>query len=105
MIATLIALNKSDSPYPIGVYDQERNLKSQIYVSDVGNNRSFRSTSGTVTLKNLKKYKTYLSELSSTDIATFTLDIDGVFEIESKSKGLIEGYVGKGKIVVSQSKK
>ena len=105
LISTLIGLNKSDSPYPIGHYDQSRKLESQIYVSDIGNNRLFRSTSGTVTLKNLKKYKTNLSELSKTDIATFTLDIDGVFEKESESKELIGGYVGKGKIVISESKK
>lgn len=106
LVSAAIVFDKNGLPYPVNRWtdDESDVFKTIIGVYDKKKLKIFESISGVAVLKDLKLYDDII--VNYVKFATYTLEFEGEFgRIDNDEHKFIEGYSGKGKVVVSKSKK
>lgn len=98
ILNTVLYLKSNGAPYPLNMDAMDEGLGSAVIIRDSKTNSNFMSVSGTAALKNLKLVETVETTVQ---LASYTLDIDGQFDLFETGKEVPTRYSGKGKIVIS----
>ena len=102
LLNSVLYLKSSGVPYPLNMDAMDDGIGSAFMVTDSKKSMIFMSVSGTASLKNLKLVETVEPKVQ---LASYTLDIDGKFELVKMGSGDDPiPYSGKGKIVVNPYK-
>ncbi len=98
-----LVLDKNDKPYSLNPNATKEVEKSALSVLDSKNSLTASSVSGNVALKNYKPYK--VLNFENGYLVSYTLEIDGVFDVNKPEFDEAVPYTATGKIVMNPYKK